>query len=73
MWPGYGNHMAWMWIWPLLGTILLVWFVWAITRASRLPSSPPPEESPEIILKRRYAGGEIDANEYERRLSDLRK
>jgi uncharacterized membrane protein len=31
------------------------------------------DDSPETILKRRYARGEIDRNEYERHLSDLRK
>ena len=29
--------------------------------------------SPEEILKQRYAAGEIDTEEYERRLSELRK
>lgn len=31
------------------------------------------EESPETILKRRYASGLINRDEYESRLSDLRK
>jgi len=30
-------------------------------------------DSPEEILKRRYASGEIDRAEYDRRLADLRK
>jgi len=31
------------------------------------------QESPEEILKRRYAGGEIEHEEYARRLQDLRR
>ena len=31
------------------------------------------EDSPEAILKRRYASGEVDREEYERKLTDLRK
>jgi uncharacterized membrane protein len=31
------------------------------------------ERTPETILKRRYARGEVDREEYERRLTDLRK
>jgi len=33
----------------------------------------PHGESPETILKQRYARGDLDRDEYERRLSDLRK
>ena len=38
-----------------------------------LPSqvAPPAQESPRDILKRRYASGEIEREEYLRRLADL--
>jgi uncharacterized membrane protein len=64
--------MGWMAIWFLLS--LLVFFG-ALGIAARFLWAPggPPLESPEAILKRRYASGEMDREEYERRLSDIRK
>ena len=46
--------------------------IWAIARAAGSPVSGRDEESPEAILKRRYARGELDEQEYERRLNTLR-
>ncbi len=50
--------------------MLLIWGglialgIWTVTRLTR--SSPPtrPEETPRQILDRRFAGGEINAEEY---------
>ena len=76
MWPAYGWHMGWMGFWMALWSIggfaILLLFVWLVTRSA---ASPPArtEEAPEQILKRRYARGDIDRDEYERRLADLRK
>lgn len=67
-----GLHLVWTWLaWlAILGAV--VWLgVWAMR--SGLGAGPPPQESPEEILERRYAGGEIDASEYERRLAELRR
>lgn len=72
MWPMDG-HMGWMWLWWLFGLALLVLVIWAIARAAGAPASRRDEESPEGILKRRYARGELDEQEYERRLNNLRK
>ena len=72
MWPGDGTHMAWMGLWWIVGLAVLVLLVWAIAKAGSR-GSPRAEESPEAILKRRYARGEMDRDDYERRLSDLRK
>lgn len=63
--------MAWMGLWWIVGLGLLVVFVWAIARAAGSGTSV--QESPETLLKRRYANGEINREEYEQRLSDLRK
>ena len=65
-----GNwHMGMMWFWLLPVIAIAVAAVWLIVRsASRAPSS-----TPEQILKRRYASGDIDREEYERRLAELRE
>lgn len=73
MWPGFGEHMGWMWLWWLVGLAVLLLFVWAVARAAGSTGSRGPEESPEAVLKRRYARGEMDDQEYERRLGNLRK
>ena len=73
MWPGYGAHMGWMWLALILALIVLVVLVSGVARATGSSASPRGEDSPEAILKRRYAHGELDREEYDRRLSDLRK
>jgi uncharacterized membrane protein len=59
--------MWWMTGGSVVGLVLVVLFVlaWARGIAS--------QESPETILKRRYAQGEINGEEYNRRLIELRK
>jgi putative membrane protein len=67
MYWGSGWHMFSWWI---LWAVLIIGVIWMIRR----PANPSREDdSPETILKRRYARGEIDREEYERRLADLRK
>lgn len=63
--------MGWMMLWwivPLVLALALIRYL-----AVRSPQERPPGESAEEILKRRYAKGEIDHEEYERKLADLRK
>lgn len=77
MMGGYG----WLWILvPLLfwgGLLVLV--TWAVVRifpgrsgGGGSGGSGAPEASAEEILRRRFASGEIDAEEYERSLKVLR-
>jgi uncharacterized membrane protein len=49
----------------------LVFVVRAMTMGGQTPSSTPEGSSPKDILKRRYAGGKIDREEFHRRLRDL--
>ena len=67
-WFGWG-HMIWMTIGWLVGVGLLVALIWGIILAAngRLQEREPPE----TILKRRFAAGEIETNEFKRRLEEL--
>ena len=53
---------------PLL-IVVAVWFV----SQTRSRAADPGGDSPEEVLRRRFAGGEIDGEEYERRLAVLRR
>jgi putative membrane protein len=66
-------NMGWMGLWWIAGLAVLVLLVWGVARAGGAPGSSRAEESPEAILKRRYARGDIDKEEFDRRLTDLRK
>jgi len=61
--------MGAMWLWWVFGLALVLAVIWAGARAA---APGPDHETPEAILKRRYARGEMDREEYERRLRDLR-
>lgn len=66
-WDGW--HMGWMWIWWALGLAVVIAAVWLVARGGAQASG----ESAEQILKRRYASGDIDREEYERKLEDMRR
>jgi putative membrane protein len=68
----HGFGIAWTWLaWlAILGAV--VWLaLWAIRSGLGAPHDR--RETAEEILKRRYAAGEIDDAEYERRLAELRR
>lgn len=67
--------MGGMWILWIVVIVLVVGAVWMFSRgvARGTARRDPHGETPEEILKRRYASGEIDRTEYERRLVDLRR
>lgn len=60
---------GWMWIgWPMIIVVgVLAWLALGNKTKRELG------ESPEEILKRRYAKGEIDQETYKRTLDELRK
>lgn len=66
-----GGHMIGMGLWWIIGLALLIGVLWVLLNG--VTRSTKNDESPETILKRRYAAGEITSEEYARRLSDLRK
>ncbi|HLE59860.1 MAG TPA: SHOCT domain-containing protein [Candidatus Limnocylindria bacterium] len=66
-WP-MGLGMAFSTLLPLIVIVLVVWLV---VRA--LPRRDGGGDSAEEVLRRRFASGEIDADEYQRRLEVLRK
>ncbi len=70
-WDGYW-HMGWMWIWWLLILAAFAAAVWFGVAAARRGVGPW-HETPEQVVKRRYARGEIDRATYERMLEDLRR
>lgn len=72
MWPQMGSMGVWMVLWWGLGIALLIALVWLVINAAGR-SSTRGDETPEEILKRRYARGEIDREDYQRRLDDLRR
>lgn len=72
---GMGMGMGMMMGMGLIGLIVLglaifgiVWLVRQNETSKRLPTV----ESPEELLRRRYAAGEMDADEYEHRRAGLR-
>ncbi len=73
MWPYMMGSMGWwMVLWWAAGIVVLVLVVRLVAGGARgFPSRG--DETPEQILKRRYARGEIERDEYQRRLEDLRR
>ncbi len=75
---GYG--MGWTWIFWLFVIVAIVVLAVLIARAAGsrgAPRSPLPPaaapETPEEIVKKRYARGEITREEYQKLLDDLRR
>jgi putative membrane protein len=72
MWPFMGSMSVWMVLWWGTGIVVLLLLIRVIS--GPLGGSPPKsDDSPEQILKKRYAKGEIDREEYQRRLEDVRR
>lgn len=70
----HGGMWAWMLLWALVALAILVLAVVATIRLVRRGPTVEPEsrtESAEEVLRRRYANGEIDEDEYLKRRSGL--
>ena len=66
---GFGYGGMFMWIIFLIVIGLLIYFI--VQSQKTKGQTPTLHESPLDILKRRYAGGEITREEYERMKKDL--
>lgn len=69
MYEGWMFGMGWVWI---LLALLLGAAIFVALRAAGRSAGGTGAESPEAVLKRRYARGEIDRQEYIEKLRDLR-
>lgn len=68
---GDGGMYGISWFWMIIPTLLVLGFAfWMIARGSE-GRSHVRGDSPQDILDRRYAAGEIDKDEYERRKRDI--
>jgi putative membrane protein len=63
--------MGWMTVWWILIPALIAALAWALIKGARGPSAS--SESPEEILRRRYARGELDDETFRRMRDELRK
>ena len=54
----FGMHLIWWFVWLML-------LFWIFATPYRIPGERRKQESPLDILKRRYASGEINAEEYQ--------
>jgi putative membrane protein len=66
---GYGPGWAWMMLMPLVWIALIGLVVWAVVRLAQRPgdsgyTQQPRRETPQEILDRRFALGEIDVDTY---------
>ena len=72
---GWGYGMGWFgmifmaifWIALIIGVVLLIRWLWMSTSKGK----PGTEDPPLDILKRRYASGEINKEEFEQKKRDL--
>jgi len=77
-WYGWNHMGSWGWFTMAVSTVLLLGLVVGgivlLARAGQWPSqrfSSPPPRSAEELLGERFARGEIDEEEYRRRLAAL--
>ena len=65
---GMGPGMIWFWI---IGILIFLFVVWLITRSVSQNRPDSQNKSALDILKERYARGEIDKEDFDKRKKDL--
>lgn len=72
MWDSWWGW-PWMMLMPLVWLVLILVIVWAVVRLARQPSDDARHgrETAQEILDRRFARGEIDADEYRQAQAQL--
>lgn len=70
-WDMSGWGWGWMTLWTVVGLALLGLLVLALLRSSASVGTRDTEDSALALLRRRFAAGEIDDDEYRRRRSAL--
>ncbi len=73
---GMMGGFGWMWIMPVLGIAVIAVVVWAVVTSARRSEGSGGPDSPRLdsaldVLKKRYARGEIDKQEFEEKKKDL--
>ena len=72
---GMYGMMSWMAVWGLIGLAVLVLAVagavWVVVRSNGKGSDHSSTEAAKGILRRRFAAGELDEDEYRRRMAGL--
>ncbi len=76
MGPGMMGGFSWMWLIPVFWMVFLGLIIWAIVASIRSSSESRGSDFSEAdsaleLLKKRYARGEIDKQEYEEKKKDL--
>ena len=76
MGPGMMGGFGWMWLMPVFWIVILGLIIWAIVASVRGSSKSMGSDSSKAdsaleLLKKRYARGEIDKQEYEEKKKDL--
>ncbi len=76
MGPGMMGGFGWMWLMPVFWIVFLGLIIWAVVAAVRGSSESRSSDSSKAdsaleLLKKRYARGEIDKDEYEEKKKDL--